>query len=187
MALLTPEYEKIIRTEKIKRLLLAFVVLLIFAGAIGVVLMLSSYFAAAFSKDAVLQRLQAAEDILEKKDFKRIEEQVEKINEIIAVFEKNESARRAAAPLLMKIANITPASVKFESLKLAAKEDAAILTLTGVATTREIFLDFVEKLKKLDEMESVSSPVKNLLKETDVVFALEARIKKEIYGYAPNQ
>ena len=188
MALLTEEYEKIIKTEKIKRLLFLFVALLVAVGAMGIAFMLPSYFSAAFSKDAVLERLKLSEEILAKKNFKNIEAEVNRINTLIADFEKNESRRRLLAPLLLKIANTAPFAVDLRLLTLEAKSDgAAVLTINGRASTREVFLDYFEKLKKLEEAEAVISPVTNLLRETDVVFVLELKIKKEIYSYVPEK
>lgn len=188
MALLTPEYEKFIRNEKIKRLALSFFVLLTIVGGAGIIFMLPSLFSAGFSKDDILRRLKFSEEILVRKNFKNTEEEIIRINKIIAKFEKNESRRRALAPLLIKIANATPSSINLKLLKLGSeKEGAAVLTINGKASTREVFLDYFEKLKKLDEAEAVISPVTNLLREADVVFALELKIKKEVYSYAPEK
>lgn len=187
MTLLTKEYEKIIRNEKLKRLSFLFIILLIVIVATGLAFMLPSYFSAAFSKDATLERLKLSEEVLAKKNFKNIEAEVNRINVLIADFEKNESRRRALAPLLLKITN-TPSSIVLKLLKLdTQKGGAATLTINGRAETREAFLDYFEKLKKFEEAEAVISPVTNLLRETDVVFVLEIKIKKEVYSYVPEK
>lgn len=184
MPILTEEYGKRIRNEKIKRLSFLFVVLLIIVGSAGAVFMLPSYFSVIFSKDSVVSRLKASEEALARTDFKSIETEVGRINNLIAEFEKNESKRRAIAPLLIKIANTTPPAITLRALKLDAKSGAiAVLNITGKAETRETFLDYFEKLKKFNEAEAVISPITNLLKETDLDFSLEFEIKKEFYGY----
>lgn len=185
MSILTEEYGNIIRNEKIKRLSFLFVVLLIIAGSAGVVFMSPSYFSAVFSKDSIVSRLKASEEALASIDFKSTETEVSRINNLIAEFEQNESRRRAIAPLLIKIANATPPAIALKALKLDAKKGAAaVLNITGKAATREIFIDYFEKLKKFNEAEAVISPITNLLKETDLDFALEFKIKNEFYGYA---
>ena len=186
MALLTQEYERNIRKEQIKRFLLAFIILLILVNATGAVFMLPSYFFAAFSKDEILRRLKFAEEVLVRRNSKAVEEEISKINGTIAMFEKNELRRRELAPLLIKIANATPQSITLKLLKLEITNDgSSSLTINGSAQRREDFLSYFEKLKKFDEAEAVISPVANLLRETDVFFVLEFKIKKENYSYAP--
>ena len=186
MSLITPVYEKNVRNEKIRRLVLVFFALLILVSIIGAIFMLPSYFYAAFSIDQVLRRLKSSEEVLLKRNFKVIEEKIGSINETIYIFEKNESRRRELAPLLIKIANTTPQSITLKLLKLEMdKNGSARLTINGRAERREDFLSYVEKLKELPEAEAIISPVTNLLKDTDVVFVLEFKVKKEIYSYAP--
>lgn len=185
MPILTEEYGNIIRNEKIKRLSFLFVVLLIIAGSVGIVFMSPSYFSVVFSKDSIVSRLKASEESLTRIDFKSTEAEVSRINNLIVEFEKNESMRRTIAPLLIKIANTTPPAIALKALRLDAKKGAsAVLNITGKAETREIFLDYFEKLKKFNEAEAVISPITNLLKETDLDFSLEFKIKNEFYGYA---
>ena len=63
MSLLTPNYEKEFRREKIIRVWISFIIILIIAAAAGLVFMLPSYFALALSKDDIFRRLQAEEKV----------------------------------------------------------------------------------------------------------------------------
>ena len=77
MNLLTPNYEKEFRHEKIIRVWISFLIILIIVAATGLVFMLPSYFALALSKDDILRRLQAEEKVFEKKEFKSLEEKID--------------------------------------------------------------------------------------------------------------
>lgn len=189
MALLTPKYEKFIRTEKLGRLLVAFILLLDAVVLTAIVFILPSYFYLTFSKDEVLRRLKSTEEVLTKRNSKDIEAKIESVNQMISEYEKNESRRRALSPILVKIAEAgaaAKASVRLKFLKLEQKEKGRdfIIVLSGLAPTREAFLDYLERLKLLPEAKTVISPVTNLLKETDVVFSLDFKLKKEFYDYA---
>lgn len=189
MALLTPKYEKFIRTEKLGRLLVAFILLLDTVVLTAIVFILPSYFYLAFSKDEVLRRLRSTEEVLTKRDLKNTEAKIESVNKMIGEYEKNELRRRALSPILIKIAEAgaaEKASVRLKSLKLEQKEKGQdfIIVLNGQAPTREAFLDYLERLRLFPEARAVISPVTNLLKETDVIFSLDFKLKKEFYDYA---
>ena len=63
MSFVAKNYKKEFRREKILRILIGFAVNLAVALMVGLVFMLPSYFILVFSKDDVLRRLQAAEEV----------------------------------------------------------------------------------------------------------------------------
>ncbi|MDP3934711.1 MAG: hypothetical protein Q8Q46_00585, partial [Candidatus Giovannonibacteria bacterium] len=80
MSLLPPNCEKEFRREKIIRVWIIFIIILIFIAVAALVFMLPSYFALVLSKDDILRRLQAEEKVFEKKEFKSLEEKIASLN-----------------------------------------------------------------------------------------------------------
>lgn len=184
MTFISENYEKEFRREKILRILIGFAINLIAALLVGLVFMLPSYFAIALSKDDVLRRLKAAEEVFEKKEYKALEEKISKVNARVSAFEKNESKRKGLAPLLHRLAENTPDTMRLASIGLSKNQEGFYaISVQGEAATRDEFLKYAEKLARVGEFASIDSPVTNLLKETKAAFTLNIKVKPEAYGY----
>lgn len=184
MTFISENYKKEFRREKILRILTGFAINLVSAMLVGMVFMLPAYFVLALSKDDVLRRLKAAEEVFEKKEFKALEEKINRINARVSAFEKNESRRKEFAPLLRKLAENTPDAVRLAFVGVSKNQEGLyMISLQGEATTRDEFLKYTEKLGGVREFMSIDSPVANLLKETKTAFTLNIKIKPEAYGY----
>src|SRR3989344_1125000 len=166
MSLLTPNYEKEFRREKIIRAWISFIIILIIAAAAGLIFMLPSYFALVLSKDDILRRLQAEEKVFEKKEFKSLEEKISALNGKIFTFEKNEKKRHNFAPLLNK-----------------NEQGLFAFSVVGEADARDELLKYIDRLRAVQEFSAVNSPVANLLQENKASFSLDIKINPEAYKY----
>jgi len=184
MALITKEYIKLARREKIARLAFALELLLAFSLLTGIVFMLPAYLSLALSKNEVLRLRVATEEVLLRKNLEEAGEKSDALNKIVASFDASEARRRNILPVVMRIAENTPEEIDILLLKLEPEKSGVFrITLNGKSKTRDVFLKYVENLKKLEIAEAVNSPITNLLKETDVVFALDIKLKKTSYSY----
>src|SRR3989338_66529 len=184
MNLLTKNYEKEFRHEKIIRVWISFLIILIIVAATGLVFMLPSYFALALSKDDILRRLQAEEKVFEKKEFKSLEEKITSLNEKIFTFEKSEKRRHDFAPLLNKIAINTVSGISLTLITLSKNEQGLFtFSVTGETDARDNLLKYIDRLRAVKEFSSINSPVANLLKENKASFSLEIKINPEAYKY----
>lgn len=184
MSLLTPNYEKEFRREKIIRVWISFFLILIIVAAAGLVFMLPPYFALVLSKDDILRRLQAEEKVFEKKEFKSLEEKIAALNEKIFTFEKNEKKRHAFAPLLNKISINAVSGIRLNSITLNKNEQGFFtFSVVGEADARDELLKYIDRLRMVKEFFSVNSPVANLLKENKASFILDIKINPEAYKY----
>jgi hypothetical protein len=77
--------------------------------------------------------------------------------------------------LLSSIELLLPTGVHLE--KISTKEYKVFLT--GVADTREAFLEMQENIKKNDCFESLNTPLSNLFSETNVQFQVDFTVKQE--------
>lgn len=186
MSLLTPNYEKEFRREKIIRVWISFLIILIIIAAAGLVFILPSYFALVLSKDDILRRLQAEEKVFEKKEFKSLEEKIAALNGKIFTFEKSEKKRHDFAPLLNKIAINTVSGISLDSITLNKNEQGFFtFSIVGEADARDELLKYTDRLRAVKEFSSVNSPVANLLKENKASFSLDIKINPEAYKYEP--
>ncbi|KKT29535.1 hypothetical protein A3G55_01375 [Candidatus Giovannonibacteria bacterium RIFCSPLOWO2_12_FULL_44_25] len=186
MSFVAKNYKKEFRREKILRILIGFAVNLAVALMVGLVFMLPSYFILVFSKDDVLRRLQAAEEVFARKEFKNLEEKIGGINARVSVFEKNESRRGELAPLFRKLAENAPDAVRLVSINVSKDANGFYtMSVQGEAERRDELLKYIDKLESVSEFASVDSPVANLLKETKTLFTLNIKIKPEAYKYEP--
>lgn len=188
MNLLPETYQKVIRREIILRLLFVFIVLISIVIVIAIVFMLPSYFALRFSTADVFRRLDTENKTFERQNIGSFEDTVRKINERIGFYVANEHRRYALAPLLVQIANMTDTNIILNSIDLRSENKGLfIFDLKGIASTRDAFLSYVQKLKGAPEFSEVRSPISNLLRESKVPFEIEVLIKKESYFYVANK
>ncbi|KKT42135.1 MAG: hypothetical protein UW30_C0002G0046 [Candidatus Giovannonibacteria bacterium GW2011_GWA2_44_13b] len=184
MSLLTENYQKIVRREKILRVSAYFIFLLCFVGIMGLVFMVPSYFLLVFSKDDYLRRLHVEEEVLARKELGKLEGRISKVNGKIEDYEQNEMKRRAISDLLVKLFRLTPSpEIKIFNLNLKrAKTGEFLLAVQGNAGRREDFLKYVAALETSPDFSGVISPITNLLSESNLEFNIELKIKPEIYS-----
>ncbi len=77
--------------------------------------------------------------------------------------------------ILKEILTLVPERVKLNHLEF--DKGAKQMTLSGVAETRNDYLQLETKLKESELLEKISAPVANLLRPNDVTFTLEASLK----------
>lgn len=182
MNFLTPEYDKLIRKEKGLRLVLTFLYMLFCVSAVGAVLLLPSYFVLVLSQDEILRYVEAEEAVLARKQLQEIEKRAGQVSRTLDLYSSNESLRRPLAPLVASLANETPSAIKLSSIELKKNSDESFSFLVrGKAKTRDEFLAYLDRIKRMQEAAAVISPVTNVLKESNLDFSLEIKIKKEVY------
>jgi len=99
-----------------------------------------------------------------------------------AVRQANRLAETAArhiaggsAPLFEELFRIIPDPVRLDVIRLAAQDRA--LALEGFSPTRRDLLELVRALEAHPRVASVTSPVANLIRETDIRFFISAKLK----------
>lgn len=150
------------------------------AGLIGVVaiafvLLLPTIFLAAFQKSEAVRAV-----ALENENQKHIN--------LAADAEALESAGRLAGAVLGADANKfspyllfesiirdAPPALRFDALQI--RSDEKKIVIRGFAPTRSSLLVFIANLEKNPLIAGASSPVANLVKETDITFSISAAMR----------
>lgn len=183
MSLLTENYQKIVKREKILRLSVYFIFLLSFAGILGFIFMLPSYFLLSFSKDDYLRKLQIEEEILARRELGKLETEILKVNEMIGTLDMNEKKRHGLSGVLIRLFRATPQDIRIFNLGLEREKTGQfVLGVSGNASTREYFLKYAAFLESSPDFSEVVSPITNLLSESNVEFNIKLKIKPEVYG-----
>jgi Tfp pilus assembly protein PilN len=107
--------------------------------------------------------------------YDNFETKFEETNGKVQKTQKFFSLHTSFSGLLSDIENLLPAGVRLE--KLSTKEYTVFLT--GVADTRETFLEMEENIKKNTCFESLNTPLSNIFSETNVQFTLDFAVKQE--------
>lgn len=184
--LLPPQYFKKLRREKALRLGIMFLMVIDFVLLVGLVFMLPSYFMLVFSQSYVAQRLEAQEATFRRHDVVSLEKEVGFLNTLAMRYQESEKLRRPFAHVLALLARSYVSGVHVTNLTMLQKSDGTFsVVLRGSSATREIFLQYAEKLRATKEFASIRSPLSNLLNERDVLFEVEVALQKELYFYAP--
>ncbi|OGF73626.1 hypothetical protein A3J56_00605 [Candidatus Giovannonibacteria bacterium RIFCSPHIGHO2_02_FULL_46_20] len=187
ISLLSKEYTKEVRREKILRSAVVIFGIINTVLLVGIIFMLPSYFTLTLSQEEVARRLQAQQESFARQNVNVIEEKIQKINALAALHQKNENNRRRVAPLLLGLASSDIPGVELRTARLSEDESGSfVVLLQGRAATRNAFLTYEKSIENIDGIAAVHSPVSNLLHEADVLFELEAVLNKEFYSYVKN-
>ena len=188
MSLLPQIYQKEIRREKIFRLCFLFFSFASEVLLIGIIFMLPSYFSLIFSANEVLRRWDAEKQAFERQDITSFEDTITQINRRAMLYTNNENKRYHLARLLVRVAEADDKYIHLNSINLQSENDGSFkFAIRGSATTRDAFISYIQRLKDTPEFLSVYSPISNLLRESNISFAIDILIKQESYYYAANQ
>lgn len=173
--LLPPNEKRDFRYELYRRAVFFFGFWLFIYGVIFGVLALPAYFFAVFqlaeverSRDAEIASLRASEG-------GSIEDKIKAFNRRLQFLVKREEEGQSVVSLTAGVFSEIPEGVNVSLFKLDMRRREAVLL--GKAKTRDALLRFITALRADSMVESVSSPVSNIIKGEDIDFSLNLRIK----------
>ena len=78
-------------------------------------------------------------------------------------------------PIIMAMASSTPEGINLNSLNISYAKKT--ISFSGMADTRQIFLNFQEMLENNPLLSNVESPVSDLTKKENIAFNISAKLK----------
>lgn len=172
--LLPPQQKNIIWFEEMRRYVRFFAIAaaLIFVAASALlspsylpIIITTRDFERRFSMEEETARtLQSAETIGEAKQLKR---RLQSLKERF-------SAPPKASPLLSQFLGELPSGIIVSSFAL--KKDGEV-SMRGEAETRRGLLEFEQILRESEKFEAISSPLSNIIRETDINFFIQGKLK----------
>jgi hypothetical protein len=173
--LLPKEYRNQIAHEKLRRFFLLFYIRLFFMIAVGGVLLLPSYFYLTFQERDTQDQVDITRKSIEAQQVDIIEGAIRKANlQIDTLF--RQPSTNVTSKLLDEVVLATPDTISFSQLTYDA--DKKTILIVGTATTRTVFLAFLDKLRASPSIDKVDSPLANLLKDVNTSFTITIYIKE---------
>lgn len=152
--------------------------------AFGIVFILPSYFSLIFSLDDVLRSLGTEEVAVKRKDVEGLESKIFYNNSLLDSYFQGESKRKSFSQILLQITNSVSNEVKLKSIEFQKTKDGEfVFHIRGEAKKRNALIIFSQKLRQLEEIKELRSPISNLLQEENIKFLLEAVINLKFYEY----
>jgi Tfp pilus assembly protein PilN len=163
----TEQKNELIQERRLKILLNLGYLLLFFSIFLGVLLFsIKVYLAAEIQEQKFL--LSSVELSMNNPKYKDLQEKILDSNKLILQLNNFYTNEIYITDILEKISNILPSGVNLTSFSY--QKDINQIVLQGKANTRDNFMFFKKSLESQKEVKDLSSPVSNLLKNTDIDF-----------------
>lgn len=170
--LLTPEYKKTLRRQKL--IGLAYVYLMGFgiAGLFASTFLVPSYLLARsknLTADRNLELIRASISAKENEAFGAI---LNEANRKIEILSEGDINFPANYEIIAKIIENKPNSLSIDNFSFASQGDEHSVSISGFSPTRQGLLDFQERLEGNDMFEEVDLPISYLASSRDVTFQM---------------
>jgi len=169
--LLPPIEKQRIRKEHTLRILIVYIIFVSTAIAIGLVLLLPSYFFVSVIKKGAESEILIIKNSSESTEREEIDNQLRITKErLLAVTEQE--PRTPFYEVIEKMANYVDWSINIDTISYirATDEGNSSLQLVGFAKTRDNLLSFTKSLENDDLFSEVILPVSSLAKDQDIEF-----------------
>jgi len=157
------------------RVLAAVGTALILAGAFGFILLLPTIFFITFQRSEVVRAADLERQTQEESGIAKAAAHMLRANHLAEVFLAGGQKQSGVSAYIENIVRAIPPSVQLSEIRFQAKERS--FTISGFAPTRTVFLELMYALEADPNLTGVSSPVANLVRETDVTFSITAALK----------
>lgn len=180
---LLPEAEKIeLKMRGVKKRILVILIFVLILLIILTLILLSLQFYLSFKTDSVHKELQQTESSLQSFQFHNLKKIIEKTNSYFAAFTTFYNNQIFLAPILEKLANLTPETIYFTNFsfrKKVEKEDKekeqeifAEIHITGFVKTREDLFFFKKDLESQDEFKDIYFSPSSWVSPNNITFSL---------------
>ncbi len=173
--LLPPEHRTSVEREYKFRLASAYILLISIAIFIGVVLLLPSYFFASTQERVAEQELAILESSSESVEREAINTQLRETKERLINLTRTEDKEPVFA-LIDTMSSHKQDEVSITNISYSrGNQGNSLLSVGGVAATRDALLDFKRALETDTLFEEIELPVSSLAKEEDIQFSIQIK------------
>ena len=134
--------------------------------------------------DDVLRSLGAEETAIKRRDVDGLESKISYINSLLDSYAKGESKRNYFSEILLSLTNSVSDGINFTGIEFQKSSgDDFVFHIRGKAEKRSALIVFSQKLRQLEGVKELRSPVSNLLQDTNVNFLLEVVVNSQYYAH----
>jgi nitrogen fixation protein FixH len=112
------------------------------------------------------------------KEYFSYNQDIRQINLIIENINKSSSQYQPTTPYIKEIMKNLPINIKLKTIFIDKKNKT--VELTGTAKTRQDLLDYQEKLKEINWIDSVTAPTSKLFQKENVSFEFKTNLKNAV-------
>ncbi len=105
----------------------------------------------------------------------QVNAKMEELNKLLTFFDGAFNNQPAWTPVLEKLVSLSPAGVTWTEATGSMKE--AKIEIKGVAATRDVLIQTIESLKAEPLIESVDSPLSNIVVKENIPFVITIKLK----------
>ncbi len=177
--LLPLSHKKEIKKEYTRRFIVIFGFFFVIGALIELVFCFSLFSRTDSYFRGLEKELKLAKKVSALNKMEDMERRVDDLNHLLVIYEDNRNKRRSPTSEISLILSVLPESIVIDSFifdKDIKNQTNKEIALAGTAVRRDVFLSFVEALRKIPLFKEVESPVSNLLKEGDMKFSLHIRL-----------
>lgn len=170
MNLIPAEYQKALFYERARHLILFIGLRFAFGVFVTLTLLLPTYFFLAFQERELRREAEVLAQSSRLQELQGLEADIKDFNDILAEFEKASMIDLSLSDVLQDIVARSSLYVEYQTFVYDAKERR--IDIKGEVATRNVLLEFIEKIKESAFVKHVDSPISNLLEGRDVVFSI---------------
>jgi len=169
---LLPNEDKITnKKDYLSRLFMVSGILLFVVITIAFVLFLPVFLSLFFEEKDLSGQLKVIKQGDTSVEAEKIYADLDVLNTRLSLYEKNNNEVRQVSVLIEKIIALKTSGIRISYLKYE-KDSNGKIVIIGKSDNRADFVDFKKKLEDDELFGAVSSPLSNLLKETDISFTM---------------
>ncbi|MEA2007156.1 MAG: hypothetical protein U9O20_03295 [Patescibacteria group bacterium] len=126
-------------------------------------------------QDVVLKEIARFEQSFSYKEVKVAQEALREYSKTASKVKNGLSNQKLRWELVSEISAVIPNDIKIVEFSVDSKD---VLTLNGIAYTRDALLQLQEELEGIERITKIESPISNFVADKDVEFEFTAEIKK---------
>lgn len=171
--LLPPQSQKAVRLEEVRRIIRFFAIGIAFILAFGLLILAPSYFLNIAVRQELERSLALEKEASARLGVGDLTARISATSRVFRSLKENVSLSVRASRVSDEIFNRAGSGIEIKQLSIRAGD----VVMRGRAAARRDLLDFEKRLRESEMIQDISSPLKNIIKETDITFDIQVRLK----------
>lgn len=174
--LLPQNEQKNVRLEEVRRTVLFYGISLALILGAGFILLIPSYFLTFADQQELKRSLSIEEEAAQKLNIQALTESIRTAQVVLSSLHDFSATPSRASRIIKEIHQHTGTAITIQRIGVSTD---GTLDLQGTAATRRELLAFEEALRSSKLFQDISSPLSNIIKETNISFNIRGRLQPD--------
>lgn len=174
--LLPKNYRRRVKNEYLLRVVVIALALILTASVIGAALLIPSYFLSRSKKNAILEQAELIERSIARSEGEVSFEMLRKTRDRLT-FLSRDRERTTIIALIKTIIEEEPSGIVLSDISYSREGEGATIAVSGSAKRRDDLISFRSALNRNDQFLSVTLPVSDLARSSDIRFTITFKVK----------